>query len=109
MVEFITTNWISILVVLIFIGVIAILMTKGKKEIAYKMLYTLVTEAEKQHGSGSGSLKFAEVITKAYSILPPVIKFFITYDTLASWVEDALEDAKDFWATEAGIKELDTK
>lgn len=103
MIEFITTHWASILVVLLFIALIVVLALRGKKQIIYKMLYTLVTEAEKQYGAGTGSIKFAEVMTKIYSMLPTVIKIFITYDTLANWIEDALAEAKDRWKNEAGI------
>jgi hypothetical protein len=103
MIEFITAHWTSILAVLIFIMVIIFLALRGKKQIIYKMLYTLVTEAEKQYGEGTGSIKFAEVMTKIYSMLPTVIKIFITYDTLARWIEDALAEAKDRWKKEAGI------
>lgn len=103
MIEFFTTHWASILVVLLFIALIVVLALRGKKQIVYKMLYTLVTEAEKQYGAGTGSIKFAEVMTKMYSMLPAVIKIFITYDTLAKWIEDALAEAKERWKNEAGI------
>lgn len=103
MIEFITAHWTSVLVLLAFIAVIVFLALRGKKQIIYKMLYTLVTEAEKQYGAGTGSIKFAEVMTKIYSMLPMIIKIFITYDTLAKWIEDALTEAKDRWKKEAGI------
>lgn len=103
MIDFITTHWASVLVVLLFVAVIVFLALRGKQKIIYKMLYTLVTEAEKQYGSGTGSIKFAEVMTKIYSMLPTIIKVFITYDTLERWIETALEDAKKHWAKEAGI------
>lgn len=103
MVDFISTHWASILVVLVFVAVIVFLAVRGKKQIIYKMLYTLVTEAEKQHGSGTGSIKFAEVMTKIYAMLPAIIKVFITYNTLEDWIERALTDAKQHWKEEAGI------
>lgn len=108
MIDFLTTHWASILVVFLFIGVIVFLSLRGKKQIIYKMLYALITEAEKQYGSGTGSVKFAEVMTKVYSMLPAVIKIFITYDTLASWIEKALSEAKDHWKKEAQINEIVT-
>lgn len=103
MVDFICTHWASILVVLVFVAVIVFLAVRGKKQIIYKMLYTLVTEAEKQYGSGTGSIKFAEVMTKIYAMLPAIIKVFITYNTLKVWIERALTDAKQHWKEEAGI------
>ena len=103
MIDFIVANWTSVLVVLVFIAVIVFLAMRGKKKIIYKMLYNLVTEAEKQYGSGTGSIKFAEVMTKIYAMLPTIIRVFITYDTLESMIENALTDAKKHWAKEAGI------
>ena len=105
MIDFITTHWASILVILAFIAVIVVLAFRGKKQIIYKMLYTLVTEAEERYGAGTGAIKFAEVMTKIYSMLPAIIKVFITYDTLSSWIEKALAEAKEHWAKEAGIKD----
>lgn len=105
MIDFITAHWSSILVVLAFVGLIVFLALRGKKDIIYKILYALVTEAEKQYGTGTGSLKFAYVMERAYAALPAIIKIFITYDTLAWWIEKALADAKKHWAEEAGIAE----
>jgi hypothetical protein len=105
MLDFLATHWPSILVVLVFIGVIVFLAVRGKKDIIYKMLYTLVTEAEKLYGSGTGSIKFAYVMEKIYGMLPGIIKVFITYDTLEKWIEQALTQAKEHWAKEAGILE----
>lgn len=105
MLDFITTHWLSIVVVLAFIALVVFLAVRGKKDIIYKMLYALVTEAEKQYGAGTGSVKFAEVMTRVYGMLPAVVKVFITYSTLSKWIEDALEKAKKDWAEKGGIVE----
>lgn len=103
MIDFIATHWASIFVVVVFVAAFVFFAVRGKKQIIYKMLYTLVTEAERQYGSGTGSIKFAEVMTKIYSMLPAIIKVFITYDTLEGWIERALADAKQHWKEQAGI------
>ena len=103
-VDFLTAHWSSILVVLVFVLTIIILAVKGKKDIIYKMLYTLVTEAEERYGSGEGATKFAEVMTRIYSMLPLIIRIFITYSTLERWIEEALKKAKAEWAKRAGIE-----
>ena len=105
MIDFITTHWASILVVLAFIVIIVVLALRGKKQIIYKMLYALVTEAEETYGAGTGAIKFAEVMKNIYSMLPAIIKVFITYNTLSSWIEKALAEAKEHWAKEAGIED----
>lgn len=102
--EFIQTHWASILVVLAVIIVAIVLAVRGKKEIVYKMLYTLVTEAEERYGSGEGTAKFAEVMTRIYTMLPAVIRIFITYETLERWIEETLKKAKADWAKKAGIE-----
>lgn len=104
MLDFLTTYWPSLVVVAAFIAVIVILALRGKKQIIYKMLYVLVTEAENRYGSGKGAEKFAEVMTEIYSRLPVIIKVFISYDTLARWIEEVLAQAKEHWAEQAGIE-----
>lgn len=103
MIDFLATHWASILAILAFIAVIVVLALRGKKQIIYKMLYTLVTEAEERYGAGTGAIKFAEVMTKIYSMLPAIIKVFVTYNTLSKWIEKALAEAKEHWAEKAGI------
>lgn len=103
MIDFIAQHWLSILIVLVFIATIVILMARGKKEIVYKMLHFLVTEAEQRFGNGTGFIKFAYVLEQIYEKLPLVIRLFITYDTMEQWIENALVEAKEHWAKEAGI------
>ena len=104
MLEFLAHNWDSLLVILIFVGLIIFFAVKGKKKIVYKMLYALVTEAEKIYGSGTGSVKFAYVVEKVYSYMPAILKIFITYEALRDMIEWALEEAKIAWGKEAGIE-----
>jgi hypothetical protein len=87
----------------VFVLTIIFLWVKGKKGIVYKMLYTLVTEAEERYGSGEGAAKFAEVMTRIYTMLPAIIRIFITYETLERWIEEALVKAKADWAKKAGV------
>lgn len=104
MLNFLAQNWDSVLVVLLFVGVIVFFAVKGKKQIVYKMLFALVTEAEKIYGSGTGSVKFAYVVEKVYSYMPAILKIFITYDALKDMIERVLDEAKIAWGKEAGIE-----
>lgn len=103
--EFFMSNWASLLVILVFVVTLVILAIRGKKDIVAKILYALVTEAEKIYGGGTGSVKFAYVVEKAYSYLPAILKVFITYERLKTMIEDALAAAKIKWAKEAGISD----
>lgn len=103
--EFFISNWTSIAVILVFVAVLVILTIRGKKDIIAKILFALVTEAEKIYGGGTGSVKFAYVVEKAYSYLPAIVKVFITYERLKQMIENALTAAKIKWAEEAGISD----
>lgn len=87
------------------VAAIAFFAFKGNKSVVMKMLYALVTEAEKEYGGGTGSLKLATVIAAIYPKLPTVIKLFITEKTITKWVEEALTAAKEAWMKNAALAE----
>ena len=94
--NFILANWDSILAALIVIGVAIIGVIKQEKNIVFKMLFSLVTEAEKQYGGGTGELKLSSVVAQIYEKLPSLSRF-IPVKTLEKWVNEGLEDAKKKW------------
>lgn len=102
-IEFILANWDFILLIVATVSAVVFAVFKGNKSVVMKMLYALVTEAEKDFGSGTGSLKLASVIETIYPKLPSVIKMFVTDKTLQKWVEDALATAKATWEKNANI------
>lgn len=103
-VNFLLANWDSVIVVIAFIALLIFLIVKGEKTVVYKILYTLVTEAEKQYGDGTGTLKQSAVINWVYERLPAIVKIFITAATLERWVDEAVERAKTEWEKNANIK-----
>ena len=102
-VNFIVANWDNILIILCFCVALGMLYFKGQKNIVYKILYSLITEAEKQFGNGTGELKQAYVIERVYNVLPAVIKTFISAERLGKWVDDALIKAKDKWGKNSSV------
>lgn len=102
-INFILANWDFILLIVAAVAAIVFAIFKGNKSVVMKMLYALVTEAEKEMGGGTGSLKLASVIEAIYPKLPAVIKMFITDAMLKKWVEDALVLAKEAWEKNANI------
>lgn len=104
-VNFIIANWDFILLVLAAVAAVVFAVFKGNKSVVMKMLYALVTEAEKNLGGGTGSLKLATVIETIYPKLPAVIKAFVTDAMLEKWVEEALAAAKTAWEKNAKIAE----
>lgn len=107
--EFFLANWDFLLLIVAAVVAVVFFAFKGNKSVVMKMLYALVTEAEKAYGSGTGALKLATVISEIYPKLPGVIKLFITEETLAQWVEDALKAAKKAWAQNAALAEYIAK
>lgn len=100
--DFILQNWDSILGALAIIIVAVLAVVKQEKAVIFKMLYALVTEAEKQYGSGTGELKLSSVIAQIYEKAPAAVKV-IPVSTLQSWVEEALEMAKEKWAKNTNV------
>lgn len=104
-INFLLANWDSIILIVAFFVLIIFLIARGKKTLVFKMLYALVTEAEKQFGAGTGALKQSTVIKWVYERLPAVVKLFISAATLERWVDEAVIKAKEQWAKNANIKE----
>ena len=102
-INFIVSYWDSILIVLAAATALVLLWVRGQKNIVYKILYSLVTEAEKQFGSGPGELKLSYVINKVYNSLPGVLRAFISAERLALWVDEVLATAKEKWAVNANV------
>lgn len=107
--DFILENWDFLALIAAALTALFYSVYKGNKSVVMKMLYALVTEAEKAYGSGTGSLKLATVIAAVYPKLPPMIKYFITEATLTKWVEDALTKAKEAWKKNAALADYIAK
>ena len=100
-IEFIVNNWDSLLLIVAAVAAVVvavIAMFKGNKSVVMRMLYALVTEAERIYGGGNGSKKLAAVVEAIYPKLPAIIKMFVTDKMLVSWIEKALAAAKEAWA-----------
>lgn len=95
-VNFITTHWSSILAVVLFIVIMIVLVKKGYTKYAKQICFYLVCEAEKQFGSGTGTLKYAAVTSWLYDKLPVVCKFFFTEKQIDKLIEDAVAQMKDW-------------
>ena len=54
---FLLANWDSVLVVLAFLALIVVLIKRGETAVLNRILFGLVTKAEKEFGGGTGKLK----------------------------------------------------
>lgn len=91
-------NFIS-LIFWIVLGLISLIYAIYRKDynIVKKMIFSLVTEAEKAYGGGTGVLKLASVITAIYPKLPKLFKVLVTEKKLVQIIEDVLSEAKKKW------------
>jgi hypothetical protein len=127
---FIAHHWHDILVVILLIASIITGISKWtakygpifeKMSLGEKMAYitrlltnlvpialVLVTEAEIQFGSGTGTLKRSYVIDELYKRIPDEYKKYITEDNLDSIINKALEEAERLWANNPRINMMVT-
>ena len=101
---FLAKNWDSVLVVVAFLALVAVLIKRGETKILKQILFNLVTQAEKQCGSGTGSLKYAAVADWIYQRIPAVLKLLFTSSDIEKMIEAALEEAKKAWGANENLK-----
>lgn len=101
---FLAANWDSVLVVVAFLAVVVVLIKRGETKILKQILFNLVTQAEKQFGNGTGSLKYAAVADWIYQRIPAVLKLLFTSSDIEKMIEDVLEEAKKAWGANENLK-----
>ena len=102
--SFLAANWDSVLVVVAFLALVVVLIKRGETKILKQILFNLVTQAEKQFGSGTGSLKYAAVADWIYQRIPAVLKLLFTSSDIEKMIEAALEEAKKAWGANENLK-----
>ena len=102
-IQFLLANWDSVLVVLAFLALIVVLVKRGETKVLNKVLFSLVTQAEKQFGGGTGKLKLAAVSDWIYQRIPAVLKLLFSEKDIEKLIEDALEEAKKAWGTNGNL------
>lgn len=101
---FLAKNWDSVLVIVTFLALVVVLIKRGETKILKQILFNLVTQAEKQFGSGTGSLKYAAVADWIYQRIPAVLKLLFTSSDIEKMIEAALEEAKKAWGANENLK-----
>ena len=101
---FLAKNWDSVLVVVAFLALVVVLIKRGETKILKQILFNLVTQAEKQFGSGTGSLKYAAIADWIYQRIPAVLKLLFTSSDIEKMIEAALEEAKKAWGANENLK-----
>lgn len=88
--ELIVSNVWSIMFIGLTIIILAIAYKKGKKDEVKKIIYSLVVQAEKALGSGTGDLKYATVINTFYLKIPYMFRIMFSKKDLDMYIEEAL-------------------
>lgn len=101
---FLAKNWDSVLIIVAFLALVVVLIKRGETKILKQILFNLVTQAEKQFGSGTGSLKYAAVADWIYQRIPAVLKLLFTSSDIEKMIEAALEEAKKAWGANENLK-----
>lgn len=94
--DFILANWLIIVVVIIFILVLALLYRAGHRERVKQIILSLVVQAEKALGSGTGELKYALVVERLYYVMPLLIRFLYTKKEIDQYITEAVEWLKEY-------------
>ncbi len=102
--NFLLSNLDSVLVVVGFLIFVVVLIKRGETKILKSILFGLVTQAERQFGSGTGSLKFATVADWIYQRIPLILRILFTKKDIERMIESTLEIAKGAWSTNDNIK-----
>lgn len=102
-IAFLAANWDSVLVVLAFLALIVVLIKRGETAVLKKILFSLVTKAEKEFGGGTGKLKLAAVSDWIYQRIPAVLKLLFSEKDIEKMIESVLEEAKKEWGTNGNI------
>lgn len=103
--KFLVANWDSVLVVVGFLALVAVLIKRGETKILKNILFKLVTQAEREFGNGTGTLKYAAVSDWLYQRMPAVLKFLFTERDIDSMIETVLAEAKAKWGTNDSVKQ----
>lgn len=96
-IKFFAENWDNALVLALMIWLFAFLYAKKRMDLIGRILFALVTWAEREYGGGTGALKLAAVIEKLYPHIPSIVRVFISTETIERMVDKALQEAKLKW------------
>lgn len=107
MLQFIQNNYPSIIVTILFVVGMLLLYKNNKKDIVRKILLSLVVQAEKALGSGTGELKYAWVVDNFYNRMPGIIKLLFTKKEIDTMIEQSVQKLKEVLASGVTLNSYD--
>ena len=106
MVNWITTNPVMSLVILVIAIAIIVLIYINRKDVLLKSALYIVAKVEEEWGSDMGKIKFAEAYTYIKSKYP-IVTFLLPESVLTKIIEDALVKLKEILASKASKQAKD--
>ena len=82
-------------IIAMFVALLLILYKNNKKEVVKKIILALVVQAEKNLGSKTGDLKYAEVMKGLYGALPSIVRILFTEEDINNYIEDGVQKLKE--------------
>ena len=98
----------NIVACLLMVAIVIVLIKKGETKVLKEILFGLITKAEEEFGSGTGKLKYATVVDWLYERIPTILKPLFTSKELESLIETALAEAKDKWAKNPKLVQIES-
>lgn len=96
MLDFITANWLTILIVLVALAYIIYLVIKGKWNELRELAYALMLRVEKAYEENQGQEKFDKVFDLVYKSIPKWLQIFIDPDEIKAKLQAWYDVAMDF-------------
>lgn len=106
MIGFIKVNIYSIVVILVIIVGLLYLYKRDNKEVVRKIVLSLVVQAEKALGGGTGEFKYALVVENIYRVLPGILTLLISKKELDRLIEDGVVYMKEYLKRHEGEIDL---
>lgn len=94
--EFLMENMLIVIALIVFVVVMIMLYRAGHRERVKQIILSLVVQAEKALGSGTGELKYALVVERLYYVMPPMLRFLYTKKEIDQYIYDAVEWLKKY-------------
>jgi hypothetical protein len=88
---------ITIIIIALVVAVLAYIVVKRRWDLLLRILFGLVTEAERVYGDKTGVLKFAKVVEWVLPYIPAILRPFLTEERLTNIINTALDTAKLKW------------
>ena len=99
MANILSNYWVDAIIILVAVVLLIVAYKAGHRNTVKKIILSLVVQAEKALGSGTGELKYAMVIEAVYNKLPTVMRFLFTPEEIDNMIEEGVGKLKEILAS----------